>query len=140
MSPRERWENLKRKDPGLPSFHALFPGNPNAELYFNNVLIKSPQINNILTQLEEHYANEIAAQQRRELAEREREGWLKVRELRNNMLLKTDWTQVTDAPLTSKQRLLYREYRQYLRDVPKLFSRYDEVKIMSFDEFLKHKV
>lgn len=37
---------------------------------------------------------------------------------RNERLLKSDWTQLPDAPLTALQVAAWRTYRQELRDVP----------------------
>ena len=41
--------------------------------------------------------------------------WLKVRELRAGYLAKSDWTQLPDVPLATKEA--WAEYRQQLRDV-----------------------
>ena len=41
-----------------------------------------------------------------------------IRDERNIMLAETDWTQVTDAPLTKAKVKAYKEYRQALRDIP----------------------
>ena len=40
-----------------------------------------------------------------------------VRVERNRKLSLTDWTQVTDSPLTEEQRIEWKNYRQSLRDV-----------------------
>jgi len=40
-----------------------------------------------------------------------------IRELRNEKLTKTDWTQVVDAPLTETEKLEAQTYRQALRDM-----------------------
>lgn len=37
---------------------------------------------------------------------------------RNNELLSSDWTQISDAPLTQEQKLEWAAYRQALRDLP----------------------
>ena len=39
-----------------------------------------------------------------------------IREIRNELLRQTDWTQVADVPVTIKQP--YTDYRQALRDIP----------------------
>jgi hypothetical protein len=41
-----------------------------------------------------------------------------VRNLRNNLLSQSDWTQLPDARLTPDQKLSWENYRQELRDVP----------------------
>ena len=41
-----------------------------------------------------------------------------VRNLRNHLLLQSDWTQLDDAQLTNEKRALWAAYRQQLRDMP----------------------
>lgn len=45
-----------------------------------------------------------------------------VRELRTSYLASSDWTQMTDAPLTETQKTEWRTYRQALRDLPQTYS------------------
>jgi hypothetical protein len=45
------------------------------------------------------------------------EMWLSVRTIRDGRLKDSDWTQVTDSPLTAEQRSAWQMYRQDLRDV-----------------------
>lgn len=40
------------------------------------------------------------------------------RELRNQLLRKSDWAVLPDAPLTEKQKQEWQAYRQALRDIP----------------------
>ena len=40
-----------------------------------------------------------------------------VRPQRNGLLLKSDWTQLADAPLTADQKTAWATYRQALRDI-----------------------
>lgn len=40
------------------------------------------------------------------------------REQRNKLLSDTDWTQITDSPLTSEKKTEWANYRQALRDLP----------------------
>ncbi len=40
------------------------------------------------------------------------------REARNEALLKTDWTQLPDAPISAEKVAEYKTYRQTLRDLP----------------------
>jgi plasmid stabilization system protein ParE len=42
-----------------------------------------------------------------------------VKRIRNSYLQQTDFTQLPDAPFTSKEKAQYAEYRQYLRDYTK---------------------
>ena len=45
-----------------------------------------------------------------------------LRTARQKVLDKTDWTQIADAQLTTDERTKYREYRQYLRDLPTQYN------------------
>ena len=40
------------------------------------------------------------------------------RELRNELLAKSDWTQVSDSPLSDSKKTEWQTYRQALRDMP----------------------
>lgn len=42
-----------------------------------------------------------------------------IRQQRDILLLKTDWTQLPDAPLTTEQKTAWAVYRQELRDITK---------------------
>lgn len=63
------------------------------------------------------------------------------RSKRDEMLFKTDWTQLADVLLTQETRKQYRAYRQYLRDAPALHN--DEsiigAEVCSFEEWLEGK-
>ena len=50
------------------------------------------------------------------------EMWLSVRTIRDGRLKSSDWTQVTDSPLTAEQRSDWQMYRQDLRDITADFS------------------
>ena len=41
-----------------------------------------------------------------------------IRNIRNNLLLQCDWTQLQDSPLTTSEKELWVIYRQSLRDFP----------------------
>jgi len=41
-----------------------------------------------------------------------------MRQIRDNLLAASDWTQMPDAPLTDEQRAAWATYRQALRDAP----------------------
>lgn len=53
-----------------------------------------------------------------ELAEESRQKAENVREKRNGLLANSDWTQLSDAPLTTEQKTAWTLYRQVLRDIP----------------------
>ena len=44
--------------------------------------------------------------------------WASIREKRDLLLAKCDWTQAADSPLTAQQITDYATYRQELRDTP----------------------
>jgi len=41
-----------------------------------------------------------------------------IRTTRNRMLVETDWTQMSDSPLTNEKKQEWANYRQALRDLP----------------------
>lgn len=43
--------------------------------------------------------------------------WENIRVMRNSLLLESDWTQLTDSPLSSEKKTEWSSYRQQLRDV-----------------------
>jgi len=44
--------------------------------------------------------------------------WSELRRIRNSLLTDCDWTQISDAQLTSAQVTEWQTYRQALRDIP----------------------
>ncbi|MHA1303793.1 MAG: tail fiber assembly protein [Candidatus Heimdallarchaeaceae archaeon] len=48
--------------------------------------------------------------------------WEEVRQQRDSLLRKTDWTQLADAPLTAEEKEQHRVYRQVLRDIPQQYQ------------------
>lgn len=69
--------------------------------------------------------------------------WKMLRDRRNEELSRCDWTQLADAPVDGIKRRLWRDYRQYLRDLPTQYSdeTVQDAKIKSFEEYVlwKHK-
>lgn len=63
--------------------------------------------------------------------------WDKLREERSLVLTNTDWTQIADCSMDSKTRHMYREYRQYLRNLPLNYNDDTVINytIMSFDRW-----
>lgn len=53
--------------------------------------------------------------------------WDDIRTTRNSFLSESDWTQMSDAPLTDVERAAWAVYRQALRDVPQQFVDPDDV-------------
>lgn len=43
--------------------------------------------------------------------------WLEIREKRNAKLLFSDWTQISDSPLSDSKKTEWATYRQALRDI-----------------------
>lgn len=52
-----------------------------------------------------------------EIEEYKNNEWVSVRSRRNIMLLESDWTQLSDSPLTDEKRIEWKTYRQALRDI-----------------------
>jgi hypothetical protein len=57
----------------------------------------------------------------------EDEKWFSIRNYRNEMLSKSDWTQLGDAPFSAEEKNAWTAYRQALRDVPQDFGDPDDV-------------
>jgi hypothetical protein len=55
------------------------------------------------------------------------EKWGAIRGHRNEMLTKSDWSQLTDAPFTAEEKNVWTTYRQSLRDVPQDYGNPDDV-------------
>lgn len=56
-----------------------------------------------------------------------REEWGNIRAFRQKLVTETDWTQMSDAPLTAEQVEAFKTYRQALRDIPQSYSDPDSV-------------
>jgi hypothetical protein len=53
--------------------------------------------------------------------------WEKIRDRRDTLLTKCDWTQIPDAPMDEETRTDWREYRQKLRDITESFPSPEQV-------------
>jgi hypothetical protein len=53
--------------------------------------------------------------------------WDIVRANRNALLGNSDWTQLSDAPLTPEQKESWTDYRRQLRDLPQPYTTPEEV-------------
>lgn len=69
------------------------------------------------------------------------ECWKLVREKRNRLLQATDWTQLPDTELSTDERKDYRNYRNYLRVLPKLYddATIAQAKVYDFENWKKGK-
>lgn len=62
----------------------------------------------------------------------------KLRMIRNALLAETDWTQVSDAPLTKTKKDKYKAYRKVLRDLTLKYdtiTSIEEVNFPSIEDF-----
>lgn len=75
-------------------------------------IIKYRQINGRIEQYAEAAPVPVIPEPTIEQQERQ------VRAQRNSLLTLCDWTQLSDAPLTTEQKQEWAEYRQALRDIP----------------------
>jgi hypothetical protein len=77
-------------------------------------------------ELDKYYEQERLLQQQEGLVETLVEDvwtkWQRIRRQRDELLAKSDWTQMPNAPLTLEQKLAWAEYRQKLRDIPQDFN------------------
>ncbi|WP_299492958.1 tail fiber assembly protein [uncultured Shewanella sp.] len=53
--------------------------------------------------------------------------WNEVKSIRERLLKETDFTQLSDSPLTSDKKLAFAEYRQALRDIPQTNTSPDNI-------------
>ena len=58
-----------------------------------------------------------------------------VRVVRNSYLKNTDFTMLSDAPITSSQKSKYKQYRTYLRDYPDSSEDWFKSNPMTFEEW-----
>lgn len=67
--------------------------------------------------------------------------WQILRNIRNKYLHDTDKMMLPDFPVDTKLRGIYKEYRQYLRDCPKLFTEatISTAKVKTFEEWREWK-
>ena len=67
--------------------------------------------------------------------------WILLRNSRDRMLKLTDWTQLSDTELSTDERKEYRNYRSYLRVLPKLYddATIIQAKVYSFEDWKKGK-
>ncbi len=63
---------------------------------------------------------------------------IEIRSKRDQLLTASDWTQVSDSPLTQDQQSKWTEYRQYLRDIPQQEG-FPNIEVMSFEEYQQSK-
>ncbi len=59
-----------------------------------------------------------------------------VREKRNQLLQKTDFTQTLDAPFSAEEKAQYADYRAYLRAIPEPPD-FPDITVMTFAEWQK---
>lgn len=53
--------------------------------------------------------------------------WEMIRQKRDELITKTDWTQAGDAPLNAEKKAEFAAYRQTLRDIPQSVDDPDNV-------------
>ena len=133
----ERWEALFDV---RASVAKCFPEASNTEIFFKQDILEAK--NEELAEQKMKKIEKADAQIKLEMEQRQIElENAKIRDQRVQKLRDTDWTQLADSPLDTKQKMEYREYRQYIRDIPELFKRSQilELKVMSFDEWKQNK-
>ncbi|MEC6881461.1 tail fiber assembly protein [Photobacterium piscicola] len=53
--------------------------------------------------------------------------WAAIRSRRDNLILETDFTQVSDSPLSPEKKAEFTAYRQVLRDIPQTYDNPDDI-------------
>lgn len=53
--------------------------------------------------------------------------WGLVRAKRDSLITESDWTQMSDSPLTAEQKSEFVEYRKTLRDLPQSTTNPDDI-------------
>lgn len=89
----------------------------NNERFFKSIYDPVTQSLITIPFTEEEIAERILFEQENDRLQREEE-WVKVRDERDLKLLKSDWTQLPNAPLTQSKKDEWEAYRQSLRDLP----------------------
>lgn len=64
------------------------------------------------------------------------DAWYLLRAKRDKLLLETDKYMLSDFPIDTKTRGLYKDYRNYLRGLPKMFSE-ETIKTAKVKSFLQ---
>lgn len=132
----QRWEKLYD---AVYSVTKTFPEIANVELFFKKDLLGAKNfkyVDNLLSQIEE-----IDTKFRLECEQRKANEQInRIRVEIEKVLLETTWSMLADAPLSNEGKKLYRDYRQYIRDIPDLWKRKQilELKVMSFEEWRKN--
>lgn len=131
----ERWEGLSDQRYALDS---VKPGVANLEVFFKEEVLKmntvhAYQLMADLEKADEEYKLEQERRQREQLT-KAMEGDIK------QALDDTTWSMLPDAPLSNNGKKLYRDYRQYVRDIPELWDRQQisKFEVMSFEEWRKN--
>ena len=111
-SLKRRWDNLKITEEIL---QAAAPQFKDPKVYFQKLIVEEKNYDLASKRLTILESLIIKDKQELLLIEVEKV-WIK----RNEQLVKSDFSQLPDVPLTSEEKKKYREYRQYLRDLPEL--------------------
>ncbi len=128
-----RWKNMCDYRMSLAVYDSSIA---NAELFLQTELLGAEsylEADKILRKLEEcdKEAQELYEQEKRARFVHEME------DRANEYLTDTIWSMLPDAPLSQEGKMLYRKYRQYLRDVVQLWDNKQilDSKVMTFDEW-----
>lgn len=69
------------------------------------------------------------------------DAWYRLRQVRDKYLAETDKFMISDFPVDTKVRGQYREYRVYLRSLPKMFNEetVKSAKVKTFQEWVEFR-
>jgi hypothetical protein len=60
---------------------------------------------------------QVREKTQQELEQETNQMWENIRVQRNELLLESDWTQLSDSPLSEEKKIEWQTYRQELRDI-----------------------
>ena len=129
----DRWEALFDKN---YSVNKLYPEFSNLDIFFKKEIMEAASVkiaDKILTDIEEVDAEFKLECEKRKSEEEAKKLDKEIKEA----LTDTIWSMLPDAPLSQDGKKLYREYRQYLRDIPDLWRRKQitKLEVMNFDKW-----
>lgn len=131
----ERWDRLFDKN---YSYDQVIKDEPNKDVWFKKNIMEYSDVNKAEKLLGAIEKVDKKAKRDYEISITF-EDEIRIRKNRDAYLALTDRTQLADFPLEQDERKLYREYRQFLRDLPVSIRKreYTLKRVVAFDEWKK---
>ena len=143
MNKEQLLDILKSMKYPKEAFQKAFPGIPNFAAFVRDELENEVDLNLIENRIQkitnEH--KKIIECIKREEAESKKKTMENLRLSRNRKLKDSDYTQLSDAPISSEVKKQYKKYRQHLRDLPYLIRVKAKLdyKVPTFEEWCDMK-